>query len=463
MSGLSPQELVELEITGLGEAGEGVGRAARMAVFVPGGVPGDHLQVRITEVRRNYARGAVTAVLRPSPARVEPACPVVTACGGCQLQHIAYPEQLRLKTRLVRDAIERIAHLDPGVVKDAIGAGAPWGYRNKALFPVGLSLTPTGRPRVIAGLYARGTHRVIDAPGCLIQHSVNNEILAAARRLVETFGYSVYDERTGRGLVRHILARVARRTGQAMAVLVTNGRHLPRGEAFARELMAAAPAVVSVAQNVNQARTNVVLGDETRILAGRPAIEDELGGLRFLISPRSFFQVNPSQAEVLYARALGYAGLTGRETVVDAYAGVGTIALYLARHAAAVIGVEVVPEAVEDAKANAQLNAIENAEFRCGSVEEVAQGLLAEGLRPQVVVLDPPRKGTGLPALEAFARMAPDRIVYVSCNPATLARDLAALASRGYALREVQPVDMFPQTSHVESVILMTNSGLKGK
>lgn len=524
----APGQAAEMEITGIGEGGEGVGRIGGMTVFVPGAMPGDLILAEVTEVRRNYCRANIQHILRPSEHRADPCCPAAAECGGCQIQHIEYQEQLRLKTQAVRDALRRIGGLDPELVLPAIGAANPWGYRNKAQFPVGLAAADVrssknrgnggnsgargcdvgGTRRIVAGCYARGTHRIIDTDVCLIQHPTNNRILAAAKRLIGKFGYSIYDETTGRGLIRHILARTGLRTGQSMAVVVTNGETFPKAGDFARHLMDEVPGLAGVLQNINTGRTNVILGGRTHAIAGSETIEDIIGGLRFKISARSFFQVNTEQTEVLYRKALEYAGIPSSNALVavDAYCGIGTITLLLARAMAMtdggaspgtagrgtdpcggaghgygagpgggagtgrssagnggggdpggmVYGIEIIPEAVADAQANAKLNGIENAEFRCGRVEEAGPQLLREGVRPDVVVVDPPRKGCERSVLETFAAMGPKRIVYVSCNPATLARDLAYLSELGYETRAVQPVDMFPQTGHVECVVLMS-------
>ena len=456
---------VQLEVTGLGHGGEGVARHEGLAVFVPGAMPGDVVTARLTEVRTTYARAELVSIDRPAAERVEARCPIYEACGGCQLQHVSYPRQLELKTQQVKDALQRIGHLDPALVRDTIGAQNPWNYRNKAQFPVGLlNLGPAvgwaagAQPRIVAGLYARGTHQVIDADACLIQSDTNNRILAAAKTLIIQYGYPVYNEKNGAGLVRHVLARTGTKSGQAMTVLVTAERRLPRAQEFARDLTAAVPGLVTVVQNVNSRRTNVVLGEENITLAGPGVIEDQLLDLTFSISPRSFFQVNPEQTEVLYGKALEFAGLTGDEFVIDAYCGIGTISLFLARRAGRVLGIEEVPEAIDDARENAVRNGLDNAEFRAGTVEGWAPRLVAEGLHPDVVVVDPPRAGVATTALDAFVQMGPRRIVYVSCNPATLARDLAYLAERGYRCEEVQPVDMFPHTSHVECCARIVNA-----
>lgn len=448
-------ERIRVTAEGLGEHGEGVARHGGFAVFVEGAIPGDEALVEVLQVKRNYARGRMVSILRPAPARVQPRCPVFGRCGGCQLQHMDYSEQLRWKTRMVADALARIGRLDDVPVRDTLGAAEPWAYRNKALFPVG---RPPGRKGctpgrgLVAGLYARGTHDIVEIESCYLQHPLNNEILTAARELIERYGYPPYDERTGTGLVRHLLARVAVATGQAMAGLIVNGRRLPRARQFTRELMRRVPALKSVVLNVNTRRTNIILGEETRVLAGDPTIEDRLGDLVFRISARSFFQVNPAQALVLYRQVAAYADLTGEETVVDAFSGTGTIALFLARGAARVTGIEEVPEAVADARQNAARNGITNVEFLAGRVEQVLADLAGRSFHPDVVVLDPPRAGVPRAALDAIARLGPHRLVYVSCKPATLARDLAILHGYGYRTLEVQPVDMFPQTAHVEAV-----------
>ncbi len=447
---VTPGQKIELSISSVAAEGDGVGRYRNFAIFVSFAVPGDEVRVRVTEVRKTFARGEIVDYLAPSPWRADPCCPVFSRCGGCQWQHISYPRQLELKAWLVREALRRIGHLEEVPVKDTLPSPQPWFYRHKAMFPLARR-----DGRVVAGCYARRTHQVVEAGECAIQHPVNNRIIAEVVRLAGEYGLSIYDERTGRGLLRHVLARVAARTGQALAVLVTGEPRFPRGRRLAEELMRRVPAVVSVAQNINPRQTNIVLGEKTRILAGRETITDYLGNLRFEISARSFFQVNPAQAEVLYQLAADYAGLSGRETVIDAYCGTGTITLFLARQARRVYGVESVPEAVADARENARLNGIGNAEFLAGEAEKVIPGLHARGVRPQVIVLDPPRKGCEERVLASFVQMSPARIVYMSCYPPTLARDLAYLATRGYRPREVQPVDMFPHTAHVECVTVL--------
>lgn len=449
-----PGQEIEVTVHGLGSSGEGVARYEGLTIFVPGGAPGDRLLARVQEVKRNYARAALVQVLEPSPDRVTPVCPVAGECGGCPLQHIAYEAQLRLKRQQVVDALERLGKLSGVTVHPTLGMAEPWEYRNKAQFPVGWRAG-----RVIAGFFAPGTHRIVDIERCAIQHPVANRILAAVKELAGRYGVPIYDEGTHTGVLRHVLARVGRRTGEAMAVLVTNGPEFPHGRAIARELMARIPELVSVVQNINPVRTNVVLGRESRVLAGRDSITDSIGDLEFSISPVSFFQVNPAQTEVLYGKALEYAGLTGSETVIDLYCGIGTISLFLARQCREVIGIEWVEEAVEDAWENAARNGIRNVRFIAGDAAVEMPRLAAEGVRADVVVLDPPRKGCEEPVLQAIAQMAPRRVVYVSCNAASLARDLGRLAGMGYRTVEVQPVDMFPHTAHVECVARVEREG----
>lgn len=435
-----------VRIVDLDADGDGVGRVREWVVFVPGAVPGDEAIVEITEIARRYGRGRLVELLEPSPDRVAPPCPVAGRCGGCQLQALDYAAQLRWKERRVREALRRIGGLHNLEVLPVLGMREPWRYRNKAQYP----LAPVGG-RLAMGFFARGTHEIVEAEDCLIQDPLNVEVALLARRLLAEAGVPAYDETTGRGVIRHVVVRSSRARRTAMVVLVTNGPELPQRDTIVAGL-AAHPQVVSVAQNVNPRRTNVIFGEETRILWGEPHLEEEIGHVRFLISPRSFFQVNSEQVGVLYEQVRLDAGLSGREQVLDAYCGVGTIALYLAAQAAHVVGIESVPEAVEDARRNAGHNRIENAAFIVGRVEEALPGLIEQGLRFDVAVLDPPRKGCEPPVLEALAAAGVPRIVYVSCHPESLARDLARLAALGYRIEQVQPVDMFPMTTHVECV-----------
>ncbi|MNO40567.1 23S rRNA (uracil-C(5))-methyltransferase RlmCD [compost metagenome] len=336
------------------------------------------------------------------------------------------------------------------LVRPTLGMDEPWRYRNKAQVPIGV--TDGG---LVGGFYARGSHRIVDMETCLIQHEDNDAVVAAVKGIGRDLGITAYDEETGRGLLRHVVVKKAFRTGEMMLVLVTNGRDIPHLDAWIGSILGALPQVESICQNVNTQRTNVIFGSDTRVLWGRDVIYDYIGDVQFAISPRSFYQVNPAQTEVLYGKTVEYAGLTGNETVIDAYCGIGTISLFLAQHAAKVYGVEIVPEAIEDARANARLNNMNNVVFEVGASEDVIPAWKEQGVKPDVIVVDPPRKGCDPRLLDTILAMKPERVVYVSCNPSTLARDLRVLEDGGYKTVEVTPVDMFPHTTHIESVALL--------
>jgi 23S rRNA (uracil1939-C5)-methyltransferase len=437
-----------LSITGLGHSGEGVGRIQDFTIFVPGALPGETVEVRIEDVKKTYARGKIAQIIAPSAARCQPPCPVYDQCGGCQLQHLDYSGQLAAKRQLVVDAVTRIGKLSAVTVHPPLGAGSPWFYRNKMQSPVGLSAG-----EIAVGCFAQGTHDIIDSSSCHIQHQTNNLIAATVKQIILDLGISVYNEKLHQGTIRHILGRVGTATGEVMVVLVTAGRELPHANEIVGRLRQAVPGLVSIVHNVNDRRTNIILGDYTKTIWGQDTITDCLDGLSFRISAKSFFQVNTEQAAVLYRQVVKYAGLTGTETVLDLYCGTGTIALFLARHCRKVIGIEIVAPAIADAKQNAELNQIDNAEFICGDAVDMLPKLAAGGVQPDVVVIDPPRAGCDRKVLEVIAALRPERIVYVSCNPASLARDLALLAEHGYLTQEIQPVDLFPQTFHIECCV----------
>lgn len=441
-------EIYTIDIAGLGHSGEGVGRYRDFTVFVPRALPGEKVRAQITEVKKNYAKAVLREVVTGSPQRVEARCPIYERCGGCQLQHLDYAGQLAAKRQQVVDAVGRIGKLDGVTVHPTLGAAEPWRYRNKMQFPVGRS-----GGQVAVGCFAGGTHDIIDTDDCFIQHAANNAVAREVRAVVGALGIEPYDEKTGRGVIRHVLGRVGTATGEVMAVLVTATPDLPRRAEIVARLREKISGLVSIVHNVNPRRTNVILGDRTAVVWGRDTIADRLGDFVFQISALSFFQVNTAQAKVLYDKAVEYAGLTGVETVLDAYCGTGTITLFLARRAARAYGIEVVADAVRDARQNAAANGVTNVEFIVGDAVEEMPRLARQGIRPHAVVVDPPRAGCAPEVLTAFVRMQPQRIVYVSCNPASLARDLAALSENGYAVREIQPVDMFPQTSHVECCV----------
>lgn len=439
-----------IDIQGLGHSGEGVGRYEDFTVFIPYALPGEQVSAKIQEVKKNYAKGKLARVERSSLERIQPKCPIYYTCGGCQLQHLSYAGQLEAKRQQVIDALTRIGKLSDVVVHPVIGADDPWYYRNKMQFPVGMTAG-----ELAVGCFAQGTHQVINTEQCLIQHEANNRIAACVRTFMQENNIPVYDEMAGTGVIRHVVGRVGAATGEVMAVIVTATNVLPHSDKLIQQLRQAMPEIVSIVHNINPYRTNKILGNSNQLLWGKETIRDCIGELCFDISPHSFFQVNTAQAQLLYEKAVEYAGLSGTETVIDAYCGTGTISLFLARQAGWVYGIEIVEPAIKDAWRNAEENGVKNVEFIVGDALEVMPRLAAQGVRPQVVVVDPPRAGCAPAVLETFARMNPERIVYVSCNPASLARDLAILAELGYAAVEVQPVDMFPHTFHVESVSLI--------
>lgn len=447
---------VEINITGLGHAGEGIGRWRGLAVFVPRAVPGERVLVEIAEARKNFARGRLLEVLARSAARAEPGCTLFDACGGCQLLHMDYTEQLRWKAVQVRESLARIGGLGDVPVAATIGMDEPWHYRNKVHFHV-----EWRAGRLEPGFFERRSHRLAagdlgSTPKCLL---VQRDLLQVAGRSAEILGslrVPLYDWREHRGYLRHLVLRRGAATGEIMVVLVTGREPWPAEADFARRLAGDAPRVVSVVRNINTRGSREVLGAENRVLAGKPVITERLRGIGFRIGPASFFQVNPEQTARLCELVTRYAGLTGRETVVDAYSGLGTFALTLAAHAREVIGLESLGPAVADARENARHNGLTNVRFEQGAVEELLPVLAEEGDKVDVVVLDPPRRGCDPAVLEALGRLRPTRVVYVSCDPATLARDLGRLQGLGFQAVEVQPVDMFPQTAHVETVVYLT-------
>jgi len=443
-------EVVRTVITGYGHNGEGVGRIGGFTVFVAGALRGEEVEARVSEVHLSFARAETVRVVTPSPERILPLCSIYERCGGCQLLHLSYEAQLELKQQRVLDALSRLGGLHDIPVRDTIGMDPPWHYRNKVQYP----LAKAGQ-EIVLGCYEPRTHQVVPTRECLIQQEINNRLMQAVRDLAQEWDLSVYDEATGHGLLRHVLIKNAAKTGQAMVVLVTNGRDFPNGHEFGAALAARVPEMTSLVQNVNVLKTNVILGPQTKVLWGEEAIVDEVGGLRFRISATSFFQVNPLQTGTLYGQVAAYAGLTGRETVVDVYCGVGSLTLLLARKARKIYGVEVVEDAIEDAVKNAELNGVSNVEFVAGGAEKVLPKLAAIGIGFDLAVLDPPRSGCGQKVLQTLAKVGVDRIVYVSCNPSTLARDLKLLREHGYETKEVQPIDMFPHTFHVECVALV--------
>lgn len=440
-----------LRIEGYGSAGEGVARLEGQAVFVKGALAGEICQVQLLKVGKSAAWGRVTQVLTPVPGRQSPDCPRYPRCGGCQLRHMTYAEELRFKRQKVQDALQRIGGWT-GRVEKIHGAEAPDRYRNKIQFPV------ADGPRV--GFFRARSHEVIDAEDCLLQPLAATRLREAFKLWMERYQVPAYDERVHGGLIRHFYVRVNQR-GQSLCAVIANGTDLPHQEELVQALRRAEPDLAGVVLSVNQEKTNVILGKTHRCLWGRDYLEDTLCGLTFRLSVPSFYQVNREQAEVLYGRALAFAGLTGRETVLDLYCGIGTITLVMARQAGRAIGAEVIPAAVEDAKANAARNGVTNAEFLCADAAQAAQTLADRGLRPDVICVDPPRKGLAPAVIDAIVQMAPQRLVYVSCDPATLARDVKRMEEQGYVLQRAEAVDLFPRTAHVETVCLLSKLNTK--
>lgn len=442
-----------MNISGLGSSGEGVGKYEGFTVFVKGALPEEEVRVQIALVKKSYAVGKLLEIVKASSERVKPECPVYKECGGCQLQHLSYAGQLICKRQQVQDALTRIGHLDLEVLP-VLGAAMPWNYRNKMQFPAAMNAEGV----LNIGCYATATHSVVDTETCMISKEANNAIMKTVRTWMKHYNISAYDEKTGKGLVRHVMGRVGVHSGEVMAVIITSGYDLPHRAVLIEWLKRYVPGLVSVVQNINKKQTNVVMGSKTRVLYGAETIKDNLGALAFNISAQSFFQVNSEQAEKLYNKALEFAALTGNETVVDVYCGTGTISLYLARHAKKVYGIEIVAPAIENAKRNAEENGSQDAEFMLGDAAVELPKLLAGGVRPDVVIVDPPRAGCEEKVLAAISEVQPERVVYVSCNPASLARDLAFMEQHGYKTLIAQPVDMFPMTSHVECVTLLTRN-----
>lgn len=503
-------ELLTVTITDIGSDGEGIGKSDGYTLFVKDAVVGDVVRARITKPKKNYAYARVEEIITSSPFRVAPPCPVYRQCGGCQLQPLSYEQQLQYKARKVRGNLQRIGGFDEAlldrVTEPIVGMDEPYRYRNKAQYPFGV--TREGNP--VTGFYAGRTHTIIPGTDCLLGVPENREILEAVLAYMNENHVKAYDETNGNGLIRHVLIRKGFSSGQIMVCVVVNGKKLPAAERLVEKLKAIRN-VTSVSYCINMENTNVIMGTEVVSLGGEPVITDsiriykenlcEFDGreVAFCISPLSFYQVNPRQTEKLYSLALAYAGLTGKETVWDLYCGIGTISLFLAGDAKQVYGVEVVPQAIEDARENARRNGIQNAEFFVGKAEEVLPRFYADGAvkqdvgvhvgeydivrgdgrsegehedpesaaesvekhsdmrHPDVIVVDPPRKGCDAACLETMLAMAPKRIVYVSCDSATLARDLRILADGGYELKRVRAVDMFPQTVHVETVALLSH------
>ena len=445
-------DLVTLEIEDCGIDGEGIGKADGFTVFVKDAVIGDTVTAKIIKAKKNYGYGRLMEVVKPSPYRVEPKCAFARQCGGCQLQALSYDQQLEFKTNKVKGHLERIGGFTDIPMEPIIGMDELFHYRNKAQFPVGRNK----EGKIVTGFYAGRTHNIIENRDCALGVSENKEVLDRVISHMEKYGIGPYNEATGKGLVRHILIRYGYFTKEVMVCLILNGNKLTKEDVLVESLREI-PGMTSITINVNKKRSNVILGEEIRLLWGQEYITDKIGDIFYQISPLSFYQVNPRQTQKLYAKALEYADLHGEETVWDLYCGIGTISLFLAQKAKFVRGVEIVPAAIENAKENAKLNGLENTEFFVGKAEEVLpREYKKNGVYADVIVVDPPRKGCDETLLETMIEMNPERIVYVSCDSATLARDLKYLCERGYELKKVCPVDQFGMTVHVETVVLLS-------
>ena len=446
-------DLVTLEIEDCGIDGEGIGKADGFTVFVKDAVIGDTVTAKIIKAKKNYGYGRLMEVLKPSPYRVEPKCEFARQCGGCQLQALSYDQQLVFKTNKVKGHLERIGGFTDIPMEPIIGMDELFHYRNKAQFPVGRNK----EGKIVTGFYAGRTHNIIENRDCALGVAENKEVLDRVIAHMEKYGIEPYNEATGKGLVRHVLIRYGYFTKEVMVCLILNGNKLPKEDQLVKSLCEI-PGMTSITINVNKKRSNVILGEEICLLWGQEYITDRIGDISYQISPLSFYQVNPMQTQKLYAKALEYADLHGQETVWDLYCGIGTISLFLAQKAKFVRGVEIVPAAIENAKENAKLNGLENTEFFVGKAEEVLpREYKKNGVYADVIVVDPPRKGCDETLLETMVEMNPERIVYVSCDSATLARDLKYLCERGYELRKVCPVDQFGMTVHVETVVLLSH------
>ena len=463
-------DTLSVTIDDLAYGGEGVGRADGYVVFVPGGVPGDTVQVRLTQARARFGRGTIESIERPSPDRVEAPCPYFGHCGGCRLQHLRYEAQLSLKTKQVTDCLQRLGGVGTFEMRPILPAPEIYGYRNKMEFTVaradaGERVVPKGRrlePAAGDGGPVVGLHEadrydaVLDIERCLLQSDRMNALLDEARRFIAERRLTVYNQESGEGLLRFLMLREGRGTGEAMINIVTSAPSVPELEPLVGRVQARVPEISSIVLNVNPKKASVAVGVEEHLLGGRDHIRESLGGLTFQVSAGSFFQTNTAQAERLFGLVLAAAALTGEETVLDLYAGTGAISLLLARRCRRVFGIEVAPAAVADAVRNAEINGITNCTFLAGEVRFVLPELISRGVSADVAVCDPPRAGFHPKALAALATLAPGRIVYVSCNPATLARDVGDLARSGYRVEWVQPVDMFPHTPHIEVVAHLT-------
>lgn len=449
METLKKNEIKTGQVLDLTHEGHGVVKIDRYPIFVPNALINETIEYKIIKVKKNFAIGKLLNVIVESDSRVEPPCVYYDKCGGCQLQHMTYQAQLTMKKEQVINLFHRKGSFNDTVIHDTVGMEDPWRYRNKSQIPIGLN----NNKKPIMGFYRQRSHDIIDMDSCLIQDEKHQQVMNDVKQLISELNISVYNEKTKKGLLRHLVVRTGHYTNQMMIILVTNGKAFNQANQLVEALVKLHPNVTSIKQNINDAHSNVIMGRKSITLYGTDEIEDKLSEITFNISDQSFYQINSHQTEKLYNQALEYAQLTGNEIVLDTYCGIGTIGLYMAGKSKHVYGVEVVPSAIKDAEENATINQLENTTFVCGKAEEVILKWKAEGIRPDVVMVDPPRKGCDETFIKTLLELNPKRIVYISCNPSTQQRD-AQLLSQQYDLKEITPVDMFPQTTHIETVAL---------
>ncbi|EJX18178.1 RNA methyltransferase [Staphylococcus sp. OJ82] len=447
MDAIQKNEVIEGKVIDLTHEGHGVVKLDRYPIFVPNALINETIEFKVIKVKKNFAIGKLLEIKKESEERVEPPCVYYHKCGGCQLQHMTYQAQLNMKKEQVVNLFHRKADFKDTIIHDTIGMDNPWFYRNKSQVPVGKN----NENKVITGFYRQRSHDIIDMDECLIQDNMHQDVLNQLKLWFNELNISIYNERKKQGLMRHVVIRTGHHSRELMVVFVTNGKKFKQSDVLTEKLVAAFPEIVSVKHNVNDTHSNVIMGETSYTLYGKAEIQDTLSDVTFKISDQSFYQINSIQTEKLYQRAIEYAELKGEETILDTYCGIGTIGLYMAPKAQHVYGVEIVPEAIADAKQNATLNQFENTTFVCGKAEEVILKWKAQGIKPDVVMVDPPRKGCDETFLETLLELNPRKIVYISCNPSTQQRDAQQLAQR-YKLTQITPVDMFPHTTHVETV-----------
>ncbi|MDW5471186.1 23S rRNA (uracil(1939)-C(5))-methyltransferase RlmD [Staphylococcus equorum] len=447
MDAIQKNEVIEGKVIDLTHEGHGVVKLDRYPIFVPNALINETIEFKVIKVKKNFAIGKLLEIKKESEERVEPPCVYYHKCGGCQLQHMTYQAQLNMKKEQVVNLFHRKADFKDTIIHDTIGMDNPWFYRNKSQVPVGKN----NENKVITGFYRQRSHDIIDMDECLIQDNMHQDVLNQLKLWFNELNISIYNERKKQGLMRHVIIRTGHHSRELMVVFVTNGKKFKQSDVLTEKLVAAFPEIVSVKHNVNDTHSNVIMGETSYTLYGKDEIQDTLSDVTFKISDQSFYQINSIQTEKLYQRAIEYAELKGEETILDTYCGIGTIGLYMAPKAQHVYGVEIVPEAIADAKQNATLNQFENTTFVCGKAEEVILKWKVQGIKPDVVMVDPPRKGCDETFLETLLELNPRKIVYISCNPSTQQRDAQQLAQQ-YKLTQITPVDMFPHTTHVETV-----------